>query len=144
MKLEEIQQSWEKDCIIDRSELGEESLKIPKLHSKYFNMFSTERMLMRKMESDLKKLYRIKYEYYSGTIDLDTLKEYNWEPNPLKILRSDIAMYMDSDKEYQTLQLKYEYQKEKVEFIENIIKSLTNRGYQIKSAIDWEKFKVGA
>ena len=144
MKLEEIQQSWEKDCIIDRSELGEESLKIPKLHSKYFNMFSTERMLMRKMESDLKKLYRIKYEYYSGTIDFDTLKEYNWEPNPLKILRSDIAMYMDSDKEYQTLQLKYEYQKEKVEFIENIIKSLTNRGYQIKSAIDWEKFKVGA
>lgn len=144
MKLEEIQQSWEKDCIIDRSELGEESLKIPKLHSKYFNMFSTERMLMRKMESDLKKLYRIKYEYYSGTIDFETLKEYNWEPNPLKILRSDIAMYMDSDKEYQTLQLKYEYQKEKVEFIENIIKSLTNRGYQIKSAIDWEKFKVGA
>jgi len=144
MKLEEIQQSWEKDCIIDRSELGEESLKIPKLHSKYFNMFSTERMLMRKMENDLKKLYRIKYEYYSGTIDFETLKEYNWEPNPLKILRSDIAMYMDSDKEYQTLQLKYEYQKEKVEFIENIIKSLTNRGYQIKSAIDWEKFKVGA
>jgi hypothetical protein len=35
-------------------------------------------------------------------------------------------------------------QKEKVDFVESIIKSLTTRGYQIKSAIDWEKFKVGA
>ena len=144
MKLEEIQQSWEKDCVIDRSELGEESLKIPKLHSKYFNMFSAERMTLRKLESDLKKLYRVKYEYYSGTLDFDTLREYNWEPNPLKILRSDIGMYMDSDTDYQTMHLKYEYQKEKVDFLENIIKSLINRGFQIKSAIDWEKFKVGA
>ena len=144
MKLEEIQQSWEKDCAIDRSELGEESLKIPKLHSKYFNIFSAERMLLRKLESDLKKLYRVKYEYYNGTLDFDMLREYNWEPNPLKILRSDIGMYMESDTDYQTLQLKYDYQKEKVDFLENIIKSLNGRGFNIKSAIDWEKFKVGA
>ena len=31
MKLEEIQNEWENDAGIDRSELGEESIKIPKL-----------------------------------------------------------------------------------------------------------------
>lgn len=107
-------------------------------------MFSAERMLLRKYEGDLKKLYRLKYEYYNGTMDEDTLSDQGWAPNPLKILRTDLSMYLESDTDYQTLQLKYEYQKEKVDFLENIIKSLTNRGFQIKAAIEWEKFKVGA
>lgn len=144
MKLEEIQEHWERDSCIDRSELGEESLRIPQLHSKYFKMFSTERMTLRKYEADLKLLYKQKFEYYNGTIDEDTLINNGWEPNSLKILRSDISMYIDGDAEYSTLQMKIELQKEKVEFLEAIIKSLTTRGYQIKSAIEWEKFKVGA
>ena len=144
MKLDEIQKSWESDCEINRSELGEESLKIAKLHSKYFNIYSNERMLMRKIENDIKTMYRLKFEYYSGTLDHETIKEMNWEPNPLKLLRSDVQMYLESDKQYQDLVLKQEYLKEKVDFVESIIKSLTNRGFQIKAAIEWEKFKVGA
>jgi hypothetical protein len=144
MKLEEIQTHWERDSCIDRTELGEESLKIPQLHSKYFNMFSTERMLLRKLEADSKVLYRQKYEYYNGTLDRETLEEKGWDPNPLKILRSDIGMYLDSDPDCKQILLRIEMQKEKVEFLESIIKSLPNRGYQISQAIAWEKFKVGA
>ena len=144
MKLEEIHEHWERDSCIDRTELGEESLRIPQLHSKYYKMFSTERMLYRKMEAYLKELYRHKFEYYNGTIDEDTLNAYGWEPNALKILRSDIPMYLESDSEYRNHILKVELQKEKVDFLESVIKSLPNRGYQIAQAISWEKFKVGA
>lgn len=144
MKLEEIQQLWEKDSTIDRTELGEESLKIPQLHSKYFKIFSSERMTLRKLESDLKVLHKQKFEYYSGTLDEQTMKENGWEPNPLRILRTDLPIYLESDKEYSVLQLRIEMQKEKIDFLESIIKSLSTRGYQIKSAIEWEKFKVGA
>ena len=144
MKLEEIQQLWENDSTIDRTELGEESLKIPQLHSKYFKIFSSERMTLRKLESDLKVLHKQKFEYYSGTLDEQTMKENGWEPNPLRILRTDLLMYLESDKEYSLLQLRIEMQKEKIDFLESIIKSLSTRGYQIKSAIEWEKFKVGA
>lgn len=144
MRLEEIQEHWDKDSCIDRTELGEESLRIPQLHSKYFKMFSSERMLLRKLESDLKEMYKEKHEYYNGTLDEDTLKANGWDPNPLKILRTDIPMFIDGDSDYKQLQLRIEMQKEKVEFVESIIKSLTNRGYQIAQAIAWEKFKVGA
>ena len=34
-------------------------------------------------------------------------------------------------------------QKEKVDFLESIIKSLNNRGFNLNAAIQWEKFKVG-
>ena len=143
MKLEEIQLMWERDAQIDRTELGEESLRIPQLHSKYFKIFSQERLLLRKMEVELKQLYKDKFEWYNGSISEESLKIYEWEPNPLKILRTDIPMYIEADKQLQSFNLKIEIQKEKVEFTEAIIKSFTARGFQIKSAIDWERFKMG-
>ena len=40
MVLEEIYELWHKDSIIDKTELGDESLKIPQLHHKYFKIYS--------------------------------------------------------------------------------------------------------
>lgn len=143
MKLDEIQLMWERDAQIDRTELGEESLRIPQLHSKYFKIFSQERLTLRKMEADFKRLYKDKYEWYNGTIAEETLREREWEPNPLKILRTDVSIHMEADQQLQNDNLKIELQKEKVDFVESILKSLPTRGYNIKSAIDWEKFKMG-
>ena len=143
MKLEEIQSLWEKDSVIDRSELGEESLKIPQLHSKYYKIYSEERMSLRKLEYQYNHLKKLKSSYYNGSMSEEELNEHGWEPNPLKILKSDIPMYIESDSDVITLQTKIDMQQEKVEFVESIIKSFTTRGYQIKSAIDWAKFQVG-
>lgn len=144
MKLEDIQNLWRNDSEIDRSELGEASLRIPQLHSKYFNIFSDERLALRKYESSYKKLYKQKFEYYNGTMSEEELREHGYEPFQLRILRSDIGVYMQSDNDLNQLELRIEMQKEKVEFLESIIKNLPARGYQINAAISWEKFKVGA
>ena len=144
MKLDEIQKMWSDDSNIDRTELGEESLRIPQLHSKYFKLFSDERLMLRKYERAFKEMYKLKYEYYNGTISEEELKENAWEPFALKILRTDINMYMDADSELGVLDNKIQLQKEKVDFLESIIKNLPSRGYQINAAITWEKFKVGA
>lgn len=144
MKLEEIQQLWEDDSNIDRTELGEASLRIPQLHSKYFKIFSQERLTLKKLQADYKLLYRDKYQYYNGTLDEETLQERGWEPNGLKILRTDIPIYMDGDSDLQAIALKINLQEEKIDFLESSIKSLTNRGFQIKSAIEWIKFQNGA
>ncbi len=144
MKLEDIQLMWQEDSKIDRTELGEESLKVPQLHSKYFTLFSNERMNLRKMEHEHRELYRVKHEYYNGTLCEDELKEYQWEPFQLRILKSDISIYLQSDKDLSKAELRIDLQKEKVDFLESIIKNLPARGYQINSAIAWEKFKVGA
>lgn len=144
MKLEEIQQLWEDDSNIDRTELGEASLRIPQLHSKYFKIFSQERLTLKKLQADYKLLYKDKYQYYNGTLDEETLQERGWEPNGLKILRTDIPIYMDGDSDLQAIALKINLQEEKIDFLESSIKSLTNRGFQIKSAIEWIKFQNGA
>ena len=99
---------------------------------------------MKKYQADYKQLYKDKFQYYNGTLDEETLRERQWEPNPLKILRTDIPVHIDGDKHLQLIQMKVDIQEEKITFLESAIKSLTNRGFQIKAAIDWAKFQNGA
>ena len=41
-------------------------------------------------------------------------------------------------------QEKIEYQKEKINYLESIIKTVVNRNFLIKNIIDWRKFTSGA
>jgi len=144
MQLDAILDEWHKDCQIDRTELGEAALNIPQLHSKYYKMFSSERLALKRLEAEYKSLAKAKWEYYQGLMDLEDLREWGWEPNPLKILKQDLDRYIDSDPDIIQLTMKISYAKEKVDFLDNVIRSLNTRGYNIRAAIDWEKFKMGA
>lgn len=143
MKLDDIYQEWEKDSEINRNELGDEALRIPKLHHKYFKIFTQERLTLRKLEFDLKQLKLEKYEFFTQGPTPEQ-HEKGWKLPPQgKILKSDANNYVDADQDIVNLALRIGMQLEKIELLESIIKTLTNRGFNIKSAIEWEKFKVG-
>lgn len=142
MKLEEIEALWEQDSKIDRTDLDTESLKIPSLHSKYYKIYLRERVQLKSEESDYKIFYKLKHEYYTGKLSQDELNQYNWEPFQF-VLKGDLQIYMDSDKDISERMLKLQVQKEKVEFLESIIKTLNGRGFLIKSAIDFIRFTSG-
>lgn len=91
-----------------------------------------------------KKLYKLKYEYYNGTLPEEDLRSNGWEPFSLRILKTDLSMYMDADEDLIKARNYVTQQQEKIDFLESIIKNLPSRGYQIKAAIDWERFKAGA
>ena len=143
MKLDDIMMMWEQDSKMDKTELGDESLKITLLHHKYYKLFVEEGLLLKKLEQDYKSMYKLKYEYYMGVLDQETLTEMNWEPNSLKILKQDLSIYTDADQDLQRIQAKIDIQKQKLSFLESAIKAVSNRGYLIKNAIDWNRFKVG-
>lgn len=143
MKLDDILDSWSADSNVDRTELAEESMKIPQLHSKYLKMFSNERMRLKQLDFQHKQLVKLKTEFYLGTIAEEDLKENNWEPNPLRILKADIPMYIDADPDIIELLQKKALQQEKVDTLDSIIRSINNRGFQIKNAIDWIRFTNG-
>jgi hypothetical protein len=144
MKFEEIFSNWEKDSEIDKTNLADESLRIPKLHHKYYGIFVAERAVLRRLEADFKKLKLDKHEFYTQGPTEET-KEKGWRmPARGLILKADIPMYMESDQDIIDLSLKIGVQQEKVEFVESIIKSLQTRNYIIKNAIDFIKFTMGA
>lgn len=144
MKFEDIFSEWEKDSDIDRTEIGNESLKIPKLHYKYYRVFCDERIRLRNYESQLKTLRLQKYEFYTQGPDEETRSK-GWKlPSKGLILKSDIPMYMEADQDMIDISLKIGLQQEKVELLENIIKSLNNRGYLLKTCLDWARFTMGS
>lgn len=144
MKIESIFAEWEKDSEPDRTELGNEALIIAKLHHKYFRILSQERLTRRQLENDLKVLRLEKYEFYTQGPTKETMDK-GWQMPPIgKILKSDVQNYIEADSDIINLSLKIGIQNEKIDFLESVIKLLMNRGFHIKAAIDWEKFKMGA
>jgi hypothetical protein len=53
-------------------------------------------------------------------------------------------MYIEADEDIIKLSLKIGVQQEKIDFLESIIKTIINRGYNIKSAIEFIKFTNGS
>lgn len=143
MKLDAILEEWKVDAQIDRTELTDEGIKIPKLHHKYLEMLTSEALLYKKLLVDYKTLYKAKWEYYLGFISEDELRERGWKPNLLKILRSDVDIYLSSDPDLAEIKLKQDYQEQKIKALEEIIKSINNRNFTIKNSIDWDRFQHG-
>ena len=143
MKFEEIQKLWSSDCEIDETELSQESVKIPQLHNKYLILFHDERLRLRTMKFDHSKLLKVKREYFSGRMDETELEAYDWEPFQYKLLKADVQEYIDADDDIIEGKKKISLQEEKVDYLEAIVKGLSNRGYLIKNAIDWKRFTEG-
>ena len=144
MKLEDICEAWEKDGPVDAINITNESANTPKLHNNYFKIYMGEGYILRKMKADYKKLFKLKTEYYRGELDVTELAQFGWEPQPLKILKQDIPSYLEADDDIIESSLKIGAQEQKVGYLESILKMIGNRGFQIKSIIDWERFRTGA
>jgi hypothetical protein len=134
----------DQDMKIDDLNLDLESLKSPQLHSKYLNLLHDESLSLHKATIEQKELRRLKWEYYLGKMDQETLDEKGWQPFGLKILRTDIDVYLESDKDLLRMEARIHYLKEKVKYIESVLQSIGRRGWDIKSAIEWKKFMSGA
>jgi hypothetical protein len=144
MNIDEILEHWQTDTKIDKTELGEEALNIPKLHHKYYQIYVKEKMLLRKHEADMRQLKLDKYEFLTQGPNEET-KDKGWKLPPKgMVLKSDIPMYLEADQDIINLSLKIGYQQEKIELLDSIIKSIMNRNFVIKNAIDWQKFTMGA
>ena len=144
MKLDDIYVEWGTDSEIDSTELGNEALKIPKLHNKYFKIYTHEKLILRKFETQFKQLKLLKYEFYTMG-PTEESRDKGWQlPARGMLLKSDVPMYLEADKELIDLSLKIGYQQEKIDLLDSIIKSLINRGFQIKSAIEFLKFTMGS
>jgi len=144
MKLDEIYELWSTDSEINTAAIDQEAVNIPKLHHKYYKIFSQERLALKKLETDYKQLYLLKYDYYTGVLDKETLEENGWTPNRRVILKSDVPMHLEADKDIINTTLKIAYQKEKINLLESIIKNISERGYIVKNYIDWQRFTNGA
>ena len=141
MTLEELQAQVNRDFKLDDTELDSESIKIPLLHNKYLQHLNKFSLLLKKAEYDHKLLVREKWEYYTGKADASVYQE---KPFDLKVLKADVHIYIDSDEELQKADQKVAYLNVVVKYLEQVLRSINNRTFLIKNAIEWKKFTSGA
>ena len=146
MKLSEIETSWKDDSLINDTALDQELLKIPNLHQKYMEIYNQELLSLKRLYSENKRTIKTKTVYYSGKMSEEELADLGWEQFRIKLVKGsipDIKTYLDADEDLLLMEEKIEYQKVKVSYLESIIKTLNNRGYNIRAAIDFLKFTMG-
>lgn len=139
--LDKIQSMWEQDSKIDPDNLHIESLNTPALHAKYFEIYNNILLLKKKAEQKKRNIRHQKYEYYTGKADPDVYVE---NPFPKKIRDKDtLQKYMDADQSLSEASLKVEYYDVMLSYIQDILKMIHNRTYQIKNAIEYQRFASG-
>ena len=141
MNLEQIQEMWERDSQLDPDNLHDESLKIPQLHSKYYTVYNTITLLREKARESYNKVRLERYNYYTGKAPAEVYVE---EPFPYKVRDKDaLQRHLDADEKLNKVDLKIRYYDVELKFLEEIIKNISNRTFQIKNAIEWNKFQAG-
>ena len=144
MKLQEIQDMWVEDAKVDQTNLGRSAARVPELHAKYLNMLTSVRLQYRKAEADYLRLRKLKFRYYRGELSKEELLELGWEQylnnRPLKNEMEDV---MSTDEDIIKNMDKMEYIKTLLFQLEQILKSINSRTWDVKSAIEWAKFTNG-
>ena len=141
MNLEKIQEMWLKDSVIDPDNLHDESLKIPQLHCKYYTLYNTITLLREKAKDSYSKTRLERYNYYTGKAPAEVYVE---EPFPYKVREKDaIQRHIEADEKLNAIDLKVKYYDVMLKFLEEIIRNVSNRTFQIKNAIEWNKFQSG-
>ena len=141
LDLDIIQKMWEQDSRIDPDNLHTESLNIPILHSKYFEIYNTIILLKKKAEQQKKNIRHQRYEYFTGKADPDVYLE---NPFPKKVRdKETLQGYLDSDEKLSQSSLKVDYYETMLIYVDSILKMISNRTYQIKNAIEFMRFTAG-
>ena len=141
MNLDQIQEMWERDSQIDPDNLHDESLKIPQLHSKYYTVYNTITLLREKALETYNRVRLERYNYYTGKAPAEVYEE---EAFPYKVRDKEaIQRHMDADEKLNKINLKIRYYDHMLRFLEDIIKTISNRTFQIKNALEWHKFQAG-
>jgi hypothetical protein len=139
--LDEIQEMWQRDSVIDPDNLHDESLKIPQLHAKYYTIYNTITLLREKARETYSKVRLERYNYYTGKAPAEVYIE---NPFPYKVRDKEaLQRHLDADERLNKIDLKIRYYDIMLKFLEEIIRCISNRTFQIKNALEWHRFQAG-
>ena len=143
MTLDELQQAWAVDCVIDEQNPDKASAKSPQLHSKYLNELISFKMKLNKIQLDMLELKNAKTKYFRGEMTREELNERGWVQWQYKTLKSEIESLLDGDSDMQKLYARESYVKTAIYFLESVIGEIRSRSFHCKNIITWMQFRSG-
>ena len=147
MTLDDLKAEWKSDCEIDDIELDKSSLEIPRLHAKYSEYLTDAVVAQKNIQFQYNTLLKDKWLWFNGKMDENRIKELGWSDDPfdgLKIMKNDMQIFFNADKDLQKLNAQTEYQQIQIDFLKRCMENITWRHQTIKNTIEWRKFMAGS
>ena len=140
MNLNDLKLMCEKDVKIDSTDLDGYSISIPTLANKYHQLAFDERKVLRYLQGEYNVLLQQRWLYYSGKASDDA---YDKEPFDLKVLKNDMDMFLNADKQIIAMKDKVGEQVDKINLIDDTAKKIIAASFNISNTIKWKKFLAG-
>lgn len=148
MDINKILEMWSKDSVIDEFKLDSATVETSRMHSKYLELLTVNKLQLKRREAELRILLKDKWLYYNGKLTKEEIDAKGWQYDPFnglsKPLKGEMDFYYDSDKDIIEANAKIEYIKTVIDTLEEIISTLRWRHQSIKNMIDWRRFESGA
>ena len=142
--LDDLKSQWAIDCIIDPQKLDESSIRTANLHQKYLDILTDYKLRYFKLDKKYLTMKGLRSRYYMGQLTRDELSQQGWDQYQYKTpLKSELERLLETDSLLLDIQDQQSYVKFCFEYVEDIMKSLRERGWQIRNAIEWRKFEAG-
>ncbi len=146
MNLEDILKDWEDDCQIGHR-LDKASHDTPQLHGKYLNYLTQAKLILKRAEASQASLLKNKFLWYNGKLPKEDIDNLGGSPDPvagLKMMKTDLSYYYESDKELQASEAKIVYYKTMIDTLKEMVDALKWRHQTIKNIIEVRKFEAGS
>jgi len=148
MDINKILEMWSKDSVIDEFKLDSATVETSRMHSKYLELLTVNKLQLKRREAELRILLKDKWLYYNGKLTKEEIDAKGWQYDPFnglsKPLKGEMDFYYDSDKDIIEANAKIEYIKTVIDTLEEIISTLRWRHQSIKNMIEWRRFESGA
>jgi len=144
--LEQILEMWKKDSVIDELQLDQSARESAKLHSKYLELYSVNKLRYKKLDLEFKVLLKDKFMHYNGKLSQEEMDSKGWDYDPLNgltVLKGDMDKWYDADPVIQAHQAKMHYTQELIDTLKEILDNIKWRHQNIKNIIEWNKFTSG-
>lgn len=132
-EFKKLKEEFEIFTTITPDNIMKKSIEIPKIHSKYLNIYMKEKKELKNINTNIDTLIgKLHHKYmHSGDFQyhLSSLKE--------------VDRYIYGDKEYEKIKLKHDTQSLIVECIEERLQLLKKMGFYINNYIDFKKMQQG-
>lgn len=139
--LDMLQKMAAEDLSINKSSLDSESLRTPAIHNKWIRMLYDRKERLKTLEWKRKILVRDKWLYYTGKASDDVYKEKG--TFQLRIIKSDLTMFIEADEEIHQLEARIERTKSELDYIQRTIDECNRRSFHISNALKALKFMSG-
>ena len=142
MTLKYYQSIVPKDLSYDKSDLDGESAKTAQLHNKYLCFYLDETTKLETLNRAFNVLRHEQSNYYLGKAAPEVYKA---KPFDIKVrpIKSEVEQWLQADPEIMAADVAIKEQEKVVKYLNDQLKQINQRGYEIRAMIDWVRFKNG-